>query len=70
MFISFLLYCAGKRKEMNQRKENRRLLKETVKCFIKDFATTSCGQNLLKTQLFLVKYTSGLRPEPRLISNY
>ena len=62
MFISFLLYCAGKRKEMNQRKENRRLSKETVKCFIKDFAVTSYGQNLLKTQLFLVKVPSGLRP--------
>ena len=64
MFISFLLYLAGKRKETNQRKENRRLSKETVKCFIKDFAVTGYGQNLLKTQLFLVQVSSGLRPEP------
>ena len=65
MFISFLLYLAGKRKETNQRKENRRLSKETVKCFIKDFAVTGYGQNLLKTQLFLVEVPSGLCPETR-----
>ena len=58
------LSCAGKERKVSQKKENRRLSKETVKCFIKDFATTSCGQNLLKTQLFLTKVPSGLRPEP------
>ena len=64
MFISFLLYLAGKRKETNQRKENRRLSKETVKCFISNFSATSCCKNYLKTQLFLTKVPSGLRPEP------
>ena len=54
---SYLAYDSSKER-------NRRLSKETVKCFIKDFATTSCGQNLLKTQLFLAKVPSGLRPEP------
>ncbi len=40
MFISFLLYCAGKRKETNQRKENRRLpalIKRNSKVFYQRF---------------------------------
>ena len=68
MFLFFLMFifflCILQAKKENEPKErNRRLSKETVKCFIKDFATTSCGQNLLKTQLFLIKVPSGLRPE-------
>ena len=58
----FFLYLAGKRKETNQRKENRRLSKETVKCFIGNFSATSCCKNYLKTQLLLIKVLSGLRP--------
>ena len=63
MFIFFLCILQAK-KENEPKERNRRLSKETVKCFIKDFAVTSYGQNLLKTQLFLVKVPSGLRPEP------
>ena len=63
-FISFLLSCASKRKETNQRKENQALSIETASCFNKDFATTSCGQNLLKTQLFLAKFHQGFAPNP------
>ena len=48
-FISFLLNCVGKRKETKQRKENRRLLKETVKCFYGIFLATSCYKKSLKT---------------------
>lgn len=62
-YFSFFVSCRQRKKSITKER-NRRLSKETVECFIKDFATTSCGQNLFKTQLFLVKVTSGLRPEP------
>ena len=62
MFIFFLCILQAK-KENEPKERNRRLSKETVRCFIKDFAVTSYGQNLFKTQLFLVEVPSGLRPD-------
>ena len=64
----FLLRC---KKKKRTKKEKHAISKETVKCFIGDFSATGCCKNHLKTQLFLIKVTTGAcRPRTPLYISY
>ena len=69
MFISFLLCCAGKRKEMNQRKEKPALYKRDFKTQKRKFPSTHKISNSVR-KIFIPslkisnRIPSGLRPEP------
>ena len=58
-FLTFIFFlCCGTKKE-NEPKERNTLIKRNSKYFNGNFSATGCCKNCLKTQLFLIKVTTG-----------